>query len=58
MEKAYFKSLLIIKELGITTEAEYKKALHKYPILSLKSLKLIANKKKFKDIIKIAKEVE
>lgn len=58
MEKAYFKSLLIIKELNIKTETQYKEALHKYPILSIKSLKLIANKKKFKDIVKIAKGVE
>lgn len=57
MEKAYLKSLMIIKELNIKTEEEYREAIHNYLILSVQSLRLMAGKKKFKDIVKIAKEV-
>lgn len=57
MEKAYLKSLMIIKELNIKTEEEYREAVHNYLILSVQSLRLMTGKKKFKDIVKIAKEV-
>lgn len=57
MEKAYLKFLMIIKELKIKTE-EYTEALHNYLILSVQSLRLMAGKKNFKDIVKIVKEVE
>lgn len=58
MKEAYLKSLQIIKKLNIKTEEEYKRLLHNYLILNAESLKYITRKKKFKDIVKLAEEVE
>lgn len=58
MEEAYLKALKTIKQLNIKTEAEYRELLHNYLILSTESLKYITRKKRFKDIVKLAEEVE
>ena len=58
MKEAYLKSLKTIKQLNIKTEAEYRELLHNYLILSMESLKYITRKKRFKDIVKLAEEVE
>lgn len=54
MEKAYIKSLQMIKELNIKDEKEYNKIAREYLILNLISLKYIAGTKSFKQIIKYA----
>lgn len=58
MKEAYLKSLQIIKKLNIKTEREYERLLHNYLILNAESLKYITRKKRFKDIVKLAEEVE
>ncbi len=58
MKEAYLKSLHIIRQLNIKTEVEYRELLHDYLILNTESLKYITRKKKFKDIVKLAEEVE
>lgn len=57
MEKAYIKSLQMIKLLDIKSEEEYRVILKSFLILNLESLRYISRTKKFKKIIKIAKEV-
>ncbi len=58
MKEAYLKALKTIKQLNVRTETEYRELLHSYLILNIESLKYITQKKKFKDIIKLAEEVE
>ena len=58
MKEAYLKTLKTIKQLNIKTEAEYRDLLHECLMLSIQSLKYITCKKKFKDIVKLAEEVE
>ena len=57
MEQAYLKSLQMIKILNIKDEKEYNKLLKDYLILSSESLKYISRTRKFKKIVKLAKEV-
>ncbi len=57
MKEAYMKSLRMIKVLNIKNEKEYNKLLKDYLILSTESLKYISQTRRFKKIIKIAKEV-
>ena len=57
MKEAYEKSLQMIKVLNIKNEKEYNKLLKDYLILSTESLKYISQTRRFKKIIKIAKEV-
>ena len=56
MQEAYTKSLQIIKQMNIKTEREYIKIVNMYKILSLQSLKYVAQKR-FKEIVEIAKKV-
>lgn len=57
MEKAYKDSLQMIKVLNIKNEKEYNKLLKFYLILSSESLKAMSRTRRFKEVIKIAKEV-
>lgn len=56
MKEAYEKSLQMIKALKIKNEKEYNKIVKEYLILSSESLKWISNTRRFKKIIKLAKE--
>ncbi len=58
MQENYLKSLQMIRILDIKTEDEYKKLLKNYLLLSVESLKYIAQKDNFKEIVVQAKEVE
>lgn len=58
MKEAYLKSLQMIKTLNIKNEKDYNKLVKTYLILNFQSLKYITQKKNFKDIVKIAEEVE
>ena len=57
MQEYYKKSLQMIKVLNIKNEKEYNKLLKYYLILSSESLKARARTRRFKKIIKLAKEV-
>lgn len=57
LNELYVKSLQMIKELDIRNMEDYNKYVDKYLILNVKSLKFMANKKCFKDIVKIARKV-
>ena len=57
MQEYYLKSLQMIKKLNIRNEKEYNELLHYYKILSSESLKYISQTRRFKKIIKIAKEM-
>ncbi len=57
MKEAYEKSLQMIKILEIKNEKDYNKLLKDYLILSTESLKYISQTRRFKKIIKLAKEV-
>lgn len=57
MEENYKKSLQMIKQFKIKTKREYERLLDNYLILSVESLKYIAETRNFKDIIKLSKEV-
>ena len=57
MKEEYQKSLRMIKLLKIKTKREYERLLDNYLILSVESLKYIAQTRNFKNIIKLAKEV-
>ena len=57
MKEAYMKSLQMIKILNIKNEKEYNKLLKFYLILSSESLKGRLRTRRFKKIIKLAKEV-
>lgn len=58
MKEAYEKSLQMIRVLNVKTEKEYNKLVQTYLILNLQSMKYITEKKNFKEIAKLAKEVE
>lgn len=55
MREAYEKSLQMIKIINIKNEKEYNQLLKDYLILSVESLKYIAQTRKFKDVICLAK---
>lgn len=57
MEENYKKSLQMIKLFKIRSKREYERLLDNYILLSVESLKYIAEKRNFKDIIKLAREV-
>lgn len=57
MDKAYKESLQMIKILNIKNEKEYNRLLKYYLILSAESLKGRLRTRRFKKIIKLAKEV-
>lgn len=57
MEYYYKKSLQMIKILKIQTKRDYEILLDNYLLLSVESLKYIAQTRNFKQIIKLAKEV-
>lgn len=58
MQENYLKSLQMIKVLNIKTRKEYKKLLKNYLLLSVESLKYIAQTDNFNEIIVQAKEVK
>lgn len=57
MKEAYLKSLQMIKILNIKNRNEYNRYKKYYLVLSIDSLKYIADKRNFNDIIRIAKGV-
>lgn len=57
MREAYLKSLQMIKLLNIKNRNEYNRYKKYYLVLNIDSLKYISDKRNFKDIIRIAKEV-
>ena len=57
MDKAYKESLQMIKILNIKNEKEYNRLLKYYLLLSSESLKGRLRTRRFKKIIKLAKEV-
>lgn len=57
MKEMYIKSLQMIKVLNIKKEKDYNKLLHNYLILSSESLKYISETRRFRKIIKLAREV-
>lgn len=57
MKEMYIKSLRMIKVLNIKKEKDYNKLLHNYLILSSESLKYISRTRRFRKIIKLAREV-
>ena len=56
MKELYKNSLHMIKELNIKNEKEYNKIVKDYLILSAESLKYISRTRRFRKIIKMAKE--
>ena len=57
MKETYNKSLQMIKALNIKNKSEYNRIKNYYLILNIDSLKYISERRNFKDIIKLAKEV-
>ena len=57
MKEAYEESLRMIKALNIKNEKEYNRLVRNYLILNAESLKYISRTRRFKKIIKLAKEV-
>ena len=57
MKETYIKSLQMIKALNIKNKSEYNRIKNYYLILNIDSLKYISERRNFKDIIKLAKEV-
>ena len=57
MDKAYKESLRMIKVLNVKNEKEYNRLVQNYLILNTESLKYISRTRRFKKIIKQAKEV-
>ena len=57
MDKAYKESLRMIKVLNVKNEKEYNRLVQNYLILNTESLKYISRTRRFKKIIKLAKEV-
>lgn len=57
MKETYKKSLQMIKALNIKSKSEYNRIKNYYLILNIDSLKYISERRNFKDIIKLAKEV-
>ena len=57
MQETYNKSLQMIKALNIKNKSEYNRIKNYYLILNIDSLKYISERRNFKDIIRLAKEV-
>ena len=57
MKETYIKSLQMIKVLNIKNKSEYNRIKNYYLILNIDSLKYISERRNFKDIIRLAKEV-
>ena len=57
MKEMYIKSLQMIKELNVKNKKEYRKLVRNYLIINFESLKYISQKKSFRKIKKIAKNV-
>lgn len=57
MKETYIKSLQMIKALNIKNKSEYNRIKNYYLILNIDSLKYISERRNFKDIIRLAKEV-
>lgn len=57
MNNEFVKALRIIKTLKIERPEQYKKLLKDFRLLSLNSLKYMSQKKDFKEIIKMAEEL-
>lgn len=57
MKETYNKSLQMIKALNIKNKSEYNRIKNYYLILNIDSLKYISERRNFKDIIRLAKEV-
>ena len=57
MHEWYIKSLQMIKLLNIKNEKEYNRLLNDYLLLNTESLKYISQTRRFKNIIKLSKEV-
>lgn len=57
MKENYIKSMQMIKILNIRNKKQYIKIQEQFLILSIDSLKYISQKRNFKEIIKMAKEV-
>lgn len=57
MKEMYIKSLQMIKILNIKNEKEYNKLLRSYLLLSAESLKYMSRTRRFRKIIKLAREV-
>lgn len=57
MKETYNKSLQMIKQLNVKNEKEYNRLVQNYLILNAESLKYISRTRRFKKIIKLAKEV-
>lgn len=58
MKNEFIKSLQMIKILKIENQEQYENLQKDFLILSLDSLKYISQKSSFKDIVKMANELE
>ena len=57
MEKYFMKSLQMIRIFNIRNQEEYRCLLEHYLLLSTDSLKYISQKRTFKEIIELAREI-
>lgn len=57
MEKYFMKSLQMIRIFDIRNQEEYRCLLEHYLLLSTESLKYISQKRTFKEIIELAREI-
>ena len=57
MEKYFMKSLQMIRIFNIRNKEEYRCLLEHYLLLSTESLKYISQKRTFKEIIELAREI-
>ena len=57
MEKYFMKSLQMIRIFNIRNQEEYRCLLEHYLLLSTVSLKYISQKRTFKEIIELAREI-
>lgn len=57
MEKYFMKSLQMIRIFNIRNQEEYRCLLEHYLLLSTESLKYISQKRTFKEIIELAREI-
>ena len=57
MKNEFIKSLQMIKILKIKNQEEYRNVSKDFLVLSLDSLKYMAQKKDFKEIVKMANEI-
>ena len=56
MQEMYKKSLQMIKILEIKNEKEYRRLLQNYLLLNTDSLKYMSKTRRFRQIVKMAKE--